>query len=348
MADTVSRKWSIVIAQLVMGVGMAVTGLVTAFPALVVTQMLWGLGNTFWSGADVAWVTDELDDPGRTARVLIAAARWRQVGAAVGMVTFGALAWASDLATSVVVAGVAAALLGPVVAARFTEHNFTPTREHRWRASASILRRGTSLARGDHQILVVLAATFLVNGGAEAFERLFAKRLVDLGLPQDPDPIVWFTALGLVTLAVAVLALRIVEARIDGVGAARRVYAGACLIGTVGLVLLAQAPDDVTGVAGVLLVGGIALSVTRAVGVIWVNRRTTSDVRATVQSFLSQAESFGEIVLGVTLGIVAQAGSITVALMGAGGLLAGAGFLVARRGASERGTVPVRPTESGG
>ena len=62
---------------------------------------------------------------------------------------------------------------------------------------------------------------------------------------------------------------------------------------------------------------------------IWVNRRTASDVRATVHSFLSQAENFGEIVLGVTLAILAGTASVTVALMGSAALLAVAGALAA-------------------
>ena len=86
MADTISRKWSVVIAHVVMGAAMLATGLVTAFPALVVTQMFWGLAWTFSSGADVAWLTDELDRPDRVAGVLTASARWQQVGAAGGLV----------------------------------------------------------------------------------------------------------------------------------------------------------------------------------------------------------------------------------------------------------------------
>jgi len=330
MADTISRKWSIVIAHVLTGTGMLATGLVTDFPALVMTQMLWGLGWTFTSGAEVAWLTDELDRPDRVAGVLTASARWQQVGAAIGMVGFGALAWATDLATSIVTSGLAMLMLGLFVVARFTEHRFTPTRERRWRESMSIFRRGFALARRDHEILLVFAATLLVNGAAEGFGRLFPKRLVELGFPEKPDPIVWFTALGLVTLAVGALALRIVEARIDGVGGARRLYAAACFIGALGLIVLAHAPDDATGMAGVLLVAGIAWPVTRCVSVIWVNRRTTSDVRATVQSFLAQAEYLGEISLGITLGILAQATSITIAMMGSCVLAACAGVLVAR------------------
>ena len=330
MADTISRKWSIVISHVLMGAGMLATGLVTAFPALVAAQMLWGFGWTFSSGADVAWITDELDDDLRIGRVLTGRARMQQYGAAGGMVGFGALAWATSLGTSIVVAGSAMVVLGLYVVVRFREHGFTPTREHRWQESKAIFRRGVALSRHDHEIMLVFAATVLVNSGAEAFDRLFPKRLVDLGFPDDPDPIVWFTALGVVTLAVGALALRVVEARIDGVGVARRVYAAVCFIGAFGLVLLAHAPDDVTGMAGVLLVGGIAWTVIRSVSVIWVNRRATSDVRATVQSFLGQVESTGEILGGLALGVLAQATSITVALTCSCALVACAGLLVVR------------------
>ena len=330
MADTISRKWSIVIAHLVMGAGMLATGLVTAFPALVVTQMLWGLAWTFSTGADVAWLTDELDRPDRIAGVLTASARWEQVGAASGLIVFGALAWATDLATSIVVSGLAMWLLGLYVVARFPEHRFTPTRERRWRKSVSIIRRGVALARRDRQILIIFAATMLVNGAAEAFGRLFPKRLLELGFPEQLDPIVWLAALGLVTLSVGALALRIVEARIDGADVARRVYATACFVGALGLMVLALAPDDATGMAGVLLVQGITWTLTRTVSVIWVNRRVGSDVRATLQSFLSQAEYFGEISLGIALGILAQATSIAVAMMGSCALVASAGILVVR------------------
>jgi len=333
MADAISRKWSLVIAHLVMGSGMLMMGFVTAFPLLLLTQVLWGLGWTFASGADVAWLTDELDRPERTARVLMAAARWEQVGAASGLVGFGALAWATDLATSITIAGAGMIVLGLFVALRFSEHNFTPTRHHRWRESLSIFRRGVALARGDRQLLVIFAATFLVNGGGEAFDFLFSKHLVALGFPDQPAPILWFTALGLVTLAVGALALRLVEARIDGVGVARRVYAAACFIGALGLLVFASAPDIVTGMAGVLLVGGIAWPVTRSVSVIWVNRRTTSNVRATVQSFLSQAESFGEILAGIALALLAQATDIAVVLVCSCALVAGAGVLVVRSSA---------------
>jgi MFS family permease len=330
IADTISRKWSLIIFHVLVGISMVTTGLVTSFPALVATQMLWGIAWTFASGADIAWVTDELRRPERTVAVLAAQARWQQIGAASGMLGLGALAWAAGRGTAMVTAGVMMALLGLYVVARFPEQRFIPTNTRRWRQATTILQRGAGLARRDREILVVFAATFLVNGAAVAFGRLYPKQLVELGFPGRPDPIVWFTGLGIVTFAAGALALRIAEARIAGVGVARRVYATACGIGALGALLLTVAPETVTGSAGVLLMAGIASAVTSAVGAIWVNGRTTSDVRATVQSFLAQIKYFGEILCGVALSLLAQATSITGALAGACALIVCAGVVVAR------------------
>ncbi|HET6737748.1 MAG TPA: MFS transporter, partial [Kribbella sp.] len=73
VADTISRKWSLVISQVLMGTAMIATGLFSSFPALLATQVLWGISWTFASGSDVALITDELDDPVRTNLVLVRA-----------------------------------------------------------------------------------------------------------------------------------------------------------------------------------------------------------------------------------------------------------------------------------
>jgi MFS family permease len=326
-SDASSRKWPLAIGHLFLAAGMVMTGVVTAYPLILATQVLWGVGWGFSSGADVAWVTDELNQPDRISRVLTARARWDLIGGAAGMVVFGVLGWATGLAAAIVASGVVMALLGLFVAARFAEDNFTLTREPRWSASLAIFRRGVTLARRDQEILLVLAATVIING-AGMVAWLFPKQLVDRGFPNDP--ILWYTALGILASAVGVGALRIVEGCLDGTGVARRTYALTCFIGVLGLIALAFAPNALTGSVGVLLVSGIAFNVTRAVSVIWVNRRTTSDVRATMHSFLSQAESAGEIGSGFALAALAQAAGSAAALVTSAALVASTGAMVAR------------------
>ena len=330
-SDAIGRKWPLVVGHMFLAAGMAMTGVVTAFPLILVTQVLWGLGWAFLTGADVAWVTDELDQPQRIARVLMASARWDLAGGATGMVVFGVLGWATSLATAIVVSGVAMAILGIFVAARFTERNFIPTREKRWSASLAIFRLGVSLLHRNHEILLVFVATMLINSAAMV-GWLFPRQLIHLGFPRDP--VLWYTALGICSSAAGVVALHIVQGRIDSVGVARHMYALACFIGVLGLIVLAYAPDAVIGGAGVLLVSGIAFNVTRTVSVIWVNRRTTSDVRATVRSFLDLAESIGEICGGFALAITAGAAGMSITLLTSAALIAFTGAMLARSSAN--------------
>ncbi|MGH9051486.1 MAG: MFS transporter, partial [Acidimicrobiia bacterium] len=126
LADAVSRRLALVVAHVVMGAGMAMTGFVTAFSLLVVSQCLWGLGWALSSGADVAWITDELDRPDLIDRVLTAQARMDMLGNPIGIVGFAALAWATTLSTATFVAGLAMIALGVLVVARWPEARFAP------------------------------------------------------------------------------------------------------------------------------------------------------------------------------------------------------------------------------
>jgi MFS transporter, DHA3 family, tetracycline resistance protein len=330
VADTISRKWSLVVSHALMGTAMIATGLVTDFGALVATQMLWGLSWTFASGAEVAWITDELDEPSRISAVLMRWGRAQLTGAAAGLVAVGALGSLLERSTAMVLAGAAMLLLGLYVVVRFREQRFARVYTKRWSASWSILVRGSALVRRSRAIMLMFAATFLVNGAAVAFGRLQALRLVDIGLPWDP--VAWFTVLGVLTLLLGAAALRAVQSRIADVRTGLRCYVIACAVGAFGAVGLAGAPEEVSGSAAVLLVMGIALPLTRTIGTIWVNRQTSGDVRATVHSLLAQAEYLGEIVCGFGIAAVALLAGMSVALATSGALFAITVLLVHRLG----------------
>ncbi len=346
LADTISRKWSLVLSHALMGTAMIATGLVTDFGSLLATQMLWGLSWTFASGADVAWITDELDEPARISVVLVRAGRAELTGAAAGLVGLGALGTLLERSTAIVLAGAAMLLIGLYVVVRFREQRFVPASTKRWSASWSILVRGTALVLHSRGLLIVFAATFLVNGAWVGAGRLWPKRVVDLGLPVDP--VAWFTVLGVLTLLVGAAALRVVEARIDDVPTGLRGYVVACAAGMLGLLALAWAPEGVSASAAVLLVAGIAVPLTRTIGTIWVNRQTSGDVRATVHSFLAQAEYLGEIVAGLGIVLVALAAGLSPALVTSAGLFALTIVLIGLRygDAARWPTTRSLPTES--
>ncbi len=60
VADTVSRRLSFVIGLLILGLGFLIQGLFPVFGVVVACSVLWGLGETFISGAREAWIADEI------------------------------------------------------------------------------------------------------------------------------------------------------------------------------------------------------------------------------------------------------------------------------------------------
>lgn len=316
-SDAVSRKWPLVIGHCFLAAGMLLTGLVTAFAALLIAQLLWGLGWAFSSGADVAWITDETGQSPGIDRVLTARARFDLLGSVCGMIALGLLAWATSLTTAVLVSGAAMALVGVFVARRFSEDNFVAHRHGGSLTAISVFRKGALVITHDRTIVAILASTVLINAASQV-AWLFPKQLVRLGFSSNT--VLAYTVVLLVAFLFGAGALRVLETRIHREGVAEWTYVAQCLLAALGLVVLAYAATAAIGSIGVIVAYGIAFNVTRAVSVVWINRRVTSDVRATVHSFLGQSEYLGEVLAGFGLAGIAKAAGITTTLDVSAGL----------------------------
>lgn len=330
-ADTVGRRSSLVVAHVVMGTGMALTGVVTSYPWIVASQCLWGLGWAFSSGSDVAWITDELDRPDIVDRVLMSQARRELRGGAAGIVVLGITAWVAGLSTAVVGSGLGMVVLGIAVVARWPETaRAGGSARATFGRSVAILRRGLRVARTERVVAAVLVANLFLHGSEEGFGRLFERRLIDVGLPSTPSLIVWFTAIALAAAGIGAYTLRLVQARIDTPDVARRSYVIAAAVGVAGLIALAHAPTASAAVAAALLVRGVTSPTTRAAATILVNRRAPTEARATVHSLLSQTENAGEAFFGLVLAGVAASTSPTIVLTTCAALLCVAGGIASR------------------
>jgi len=62
IADTFTRKASIITGTFIIGGALLLEALVPRFPVILCAQMLWGLGFTFTSGATEAWIASEVGD----------------------------------------------------------------------------------------------------------------------------------------------------------------------------------------------------------------------------------------------------------------------------------------------
>src|SRR5664279_6191056 len=60
VADLYSRRLSVIIGLLLIGVGFTIEGSLPIFGAVLLSQVFWGIGATFTSGALDAWIVDEV------------------------------------------------------------------------------------------------------------------------------------------------------------------------------------------------------------------------------------------------------------------------------------------------
>ena len=62
VADVYSRRLSVILGYVLIGLGFLVWGALPLFLPILLGQVLWGIGYTFTSGATQAWITDEIGE----------------------------------------------------------------------------------------------------------------------------------------------------------------------------------------------------------------------------------------------------------------------------------------------
>jgi DHA3 family tetracycline resistance protein-like MFS transporter len=60
LADVYSRRLAVMMGLALIGAGSLLEGSIPQFWAILLAQVLWGVGITFMDGADSAWIADEV------------------------------------------------------------------------------------------------------------------------------------------------------------------------------------------------------------------------------------------------------------------------------------------------
>jgi MFS family permease len=265
VADTYSRKLSVIIGMFVLGSAFVLEGsivwimhpasILPAFVWLLMSQMLYGIGWTFVSGADTAWIVDELGEEG-AGRIFMRSKIYALTASLLGIIVSVGLSLLAPnmpfLAGGAVYFILGLALIGHMRETGFIrrerEPHSSPLRElgKTWVSGISVLRH--------HPLLLLLTVVTLFNGAAaEGYERLWQIHLIEgIGFPDAAVSMaVWF-----------------------------------------GL-LIALAPNFTLAITAVLLLGVVS-SVSDPVYATWLNTKLPSRNRATLLSMISQSDALGQ------------------------------------------------------
>jgi len=325
MADVKSRRLSVIIGYVVMGLGFIVEGSLPFFGAIALAQVIWGLGYTFTSGATQAWIADEVGEE-RAGQAFLRGSQVAKIGHLVA-IPLSTLLGSVNVALPVVVGGGLMIGLAAFLALTMTEEGFTPAPpEERttWGMMFKTVRDARQLVGRQPILLKLLGIMFFYGLYSEGLDRLWTAHLLEgFGVPllDRVQPVVWLGVLQAVSLILSLIATEAVRRRVDtnranGVGRVLMLDAAAIAVALAGFALT----RSFWVAAAAYCVIGALRAVIDPLYTTWFNRRIDdSQVRATMFSVTSQTNAIGQVVGGPAVGVIGnrsiRAALVTCALL---------------------------------
>lgn len=344
LADTVSRRRSVIVGTFLTGIGFMIEASFPRFLPILLGQVVWGLGYTFVSGANVAWVTDEVGEAPAAGLYLRGAqlANFAALGGIVASVSLGSVA----LWMPIFAGGVVFVLLSLFLTVAMPETGFTRGAP-KGTVVASMrdsVRGARSMVRVRPVLVTILIVSALHGASTETFDRLWELHLLrGIGLPGfgELDPIVWFGVINGVGLLLGIAAVELVKKRVDVVRGPGIVNA---LVVVNVLLIVTTAAFGLTGGFAAAVAAFWLVDLLRYTHLplfqAWVNRGLDPATRATINSAASQMDGLGQIFGGPVLGAVGAVRSVAAAIVTAAALRIPAVFLLRRRDVVEEPDVP--------
>lgn len=327
VADVYSRRLSVIIGYGVTGLAFVLQGSLPYFLPILIGEMIWGLGWTFISGAEDAWLADEIGEE-KLARAYLRASQAGRIGSLLGIVASSALGTV-HLGLPIIISGVAFFVLTLFLVLFMPETGFQPTprgERNSWQHMGATFRDGLRVVRGRRVLMLILVIGLYFGLSSEGLDRLWHAHLLahftfpDIWRLQGPVP--WFAALGIASLLLGLVVTEAIQKRIDvdDTGRALRAQFMINLVMIVAVVIFGVAtrlPAALLAILTVQVFRGANWPLYRA----WTNKQIEPRVRATVLSMTGQVDAIGQILGGPGMGWLATAFSTRLTMVAVGLLL---------------------------
>src|SRR5688572_4007557 len=335
VADVYSRRLSIIIGYLLMGLGFLIEGFLPFFAAILLAQAIWGLGYTFTSGATQAWITVEIGEDEANKLFL----RATQVGLFASLIGMGLASFvgANSVALPIQIGSLGVILIGLILILIMPETGFHPTpREDRntWQHMWHTFKLGLGAVRSKPRLINIVFIGLFYGIYSEGFDRLWVKHLLDnFGLPVlfGNNQVAFFAALRVAGTILTILAVRFVERRVDSSSPLAIGRAMLLVTGIISFALFGFALSPLLLLSlGLYLIIYVLRNVQIPLQTAWINQKLDSQVRATVHSMFGQVDAIGQVMGGPIVAVIAAIGSAVASLVTSSLLLTPALFFIRR------------------
>lgn len=226
VADLYSRRLSVWIGTLAMGAAYLLQGgapfyggLLSFFTIVVVAEIIRGIGWTFISGAEEAWIADEVGTEAM-GRLHLRAGR---ISRAAGLAAIGISVLLANIALNLpyLVGGGLIISLGLFLVLTMPETAFQradPTGRSTWQSLSGTFKEGLAVVRGQPVLMALLLVGVIGGAASEGIDRLWnAHFLITFSLAETSrlTPATWFgvlqVSLSLLGIALAFGAERLLD-----------------------------------------------------------------------------------------------------------------------------------------
>lgn len=320
-ADHYGRKRSLSLGTIIIGLAHVIEGSTPEFWAIAFSSAMWGIGWTFISGAEQAWIADELDGTNLETTFLRGSqfSSFARFAAILASVAIAAL-W--SVQTAIIFAGVMLIALAVWAFIKLPETKFVKVTREKGVSGithmVNTIKVGLSQIRGKNMLVSIAVVTLLWGLASEGFDRLYGAHFItDFDLSED-ESIYWFGAFYAVAFLLNIGVLRFVEKNVKGRYADLLLLTNAVLTGT--MLIFAWTGHFWVAVSMYWVTSALR-NVNYPLISIITNEQIESKGRATTLSMFGQLDAFGQIVGGPLVGLFALYSTI------AGGISASA-FLI--------------------
>ncbi len=337
VADVVSRKLSVIIGGVLIGLCYTLIGLFPLFWVSLLAAFIEAIGDTFVSGALQAWITDEVGTE-KVGKVFLRSLQISTVAHWLGILMGIFLAAGFGYLLPVLLGGLSWFVLSLVLIlwmpeTKFVHRNVETSRSASLRKSIrnalETFANGLLLVRGSRLLLLLFVAQAFISTFFDSFYKLSrAHFLRGLSLPAITVPLVgvlkdnaWFGLFealqGMFGLAGAEVTRRSIN--LNNQRAVARALVSFYTVVFIGVIAFAVTGQLLVAIAAWLVVT-VLNQLAEPIISTWLNQNISSEVRATVLSMNSQVGMAGSLVGGPAIGAVAdraglRAGLILTALL---------------------------------
>ena len=303
LADTKSRKLSVILGFFLIGCGFLLEGSIPVFAPILAAQVIAGLGFTFISGATTAWLTDEIGEYDAN-NTLLQANKFELGGSLLGL---GLATWigASNITLPLLVGSALMMLFSLILIGLMSEHGFSPTQpedrstiQHAW----SIFTESVETVRQHPQMMTILGVGLVFGLYSEGWDRLWVKFILDRFDTQAVigiSPVVFFGLLRASGMLLSIGVTFRAEKRIDA-GSTKAISQAMLWITGLLAISIAAYPYSISVymAGGLFLVVSVARNLSGPLYTAWINNKLPSKTRATILSISSQVDAVGQVMSG--------------------------------------------------